>query len=309
MRVNESRLLARIPKEHRLPGLLFLGIEGFLGAVSYGSDSTVKIVAIVGIVAVACVFLFRFFPRPVPRAVEHPTKILTAEQSLSDSLVVTKDVLSRSKDFDHRLWALCQALFDAFKAHSRHFRSFELRILSGMNKEELRHRDLPSDLVLNGFLKMRMDSPSEFLAHADRTDAVGDERMAAPLQAPLLQRQAMIHTAYDSSLLFAIMPGAISRDSVSTLTDGAKRLLAVGVDLGHGDHFDTWDTFLFIVGKEIDTDMENYGHEDYVNVFLLTLDGRFENKSPHKWMDEVLRKLCLGWHPEKRSKSVAIEGE
>ena len=290
---DKSKLLAMIPRKHRLPGLLFILIEAFLGAAIFKNDETITIIAIIGFILVACVFLFRFFPTPAPPAVAPTTTILTAEESLSSSIAVAKDILSRSKDFDHRMWTLCQALFDAFNAYSRNFRNFELRIISGMNKEELMHSEPPFDLILNGFLKMRMDSPSEFLAYADRTDTVVDGHV----DAPLLQRQARIHIAYDSSLLFAMVPGTISRDSVSILTDGAKHLLALGVDLGHGDRFDTWDTFLFIVGEEIDIDMKNYGHEDYVNVFLLTLDGRFQNKSPHKWMDDVLRKLCQGWHP------------
>ena len=58
---NRSKIIGLIPKEHRLPGLLFLIIEGFFGSLAYTSSDNVKLATIVGMVIVACVFLFRFF--------------------------------------------------------------------------------------------------------------------------------------------------------------------------------------------------------------------------------------------------------
>ena len=163
---------------------------------------------------------------------------------------------------------MSQTIFDAFKAQSRKFKVFELSIVSGLNKEELVRKGLPFDLVLNGYLKMRMDRPYR------------------------------IRTAYDASLLFAISTSAISDDFTSRLANGAKRLLTTGVDLANGENFEPWDTFLFVVGKDFEKHIKPIKHEDYINIFLLTTDGRFINASPHEWMDEVLKAVCLSWNPK-----------
>lgn len=56
------KILSIIPEEHRLPGLVFILIESIFIVLAFGENALVRIVCIIGMVFVASVFLFRFFP-------------------------------------------------------------------------------------------------------------------------------------------------------------------------------------------------------------------------------------------------------
>ena len=69
--VDKSKLLALIPREHRLPGAVFFVVQAVLVPIAVGSDQWVKITAIVGMVAVTCFFLFKFFPHEQEKSESH----------------------------------------------------------------------------------------------------------------------------------------------------------------------------------------------------------------------------------------------
>ncbi|MDH5561532.1 MAG: LamG domain-containing protein [Deltaproteobacteria bacterium] len=58
---EKHKVLAVIPCEHRLPGLLFLCIEIVFISIAYNSQENVKLLAILMMGIVACVFLLLFF--------------------------------------------------------------------------------------------------------------------------------------------------------------------------------------------------------------------------------------------------------
>lgn len=267
---DKSKVLALIPKEHRLPGLLFLAIEAVFVGLAFGSDSTVKIVAILGIVIVACVFLVRFFPKNNGSEAKQIAKAQSKDEMFSNSLAVARDILAKSNATDARLWSFTQTLLNAFKSQSRRFRDFQLTIVSGLYQEELLRMGLPFDLILNGFLKMRMDDPY------------------------------MIRTAYDATLIFVVIPDSISKTSLSKLVSKSKLLLSNGINIPLTGHFDPWDTWLFVVSDKIDHDLKETDvelHQPYVNLFLFTFSGDAIRKCPHKWMDQVLNNFRLVLRP------------
>lgn len=266
---DNPKTLRLIPREHRLPALLFGTLEAvFVGIASVSADS-VKIAAIVGMVVIAGIFLLRFFPKDHGPEAKQIAKVQSIDEMFSNSLAVARDILAKSHATDERLWSFTTTLLNAFKSQSRQFLNFQLTIESGLNKEELIRMGLPFDLVLNGYLKMRMNKPY------------------------------MIRTAYDASLIFVVIPDLISRESLSEFVFKAKALLSNGIDIPFNGHFDPWDTWVFVVGDKIDQclkDMEiNKLHQPYVNLFLFTFGGDAIRMCPHEWMDQVLQNFRLAW--------------
>lgn len=266
---HDPKVLGLIPREHRLPALLFATFETVLIGIATGAETSVKIVAIVGMVGIAATFLVRFFPRREETEARRTTKVGSTDEMFANSLYVARSVLARSNMADAGLWQFTEALLGAFRSQSLRFRDFQLIIESGLNKEELTRKGLPFDLILNGYLKMRMDDPF------------------------------MIRTAYDVTLIFAVVSDSISRRSISEFVLKAKLLLSHGIDIPFGGHFDPWDTWLFIMGRKIDQDVRDVKieelHQPYVNVLLFTFDGDAIRKCPHKWMDQVLEAFKLAW--------------
>jgi len=261
--------LGLIPREHRLPAFLFSTLEAVLIAIASQGTDNVKIAAIVGMVVIAGIFLLRFFPKNNGPEAKQMAKALSKDEMFSNSLAVARDILAKSNASDTRLWSFTQTLLNAFKSQSRRFLDFQLIIESGLYKEQLIHMGLPFDLVLNGYLKMRMNDPY------------------------------MIRTAYDTSLIFVVIPDLISRESLSELVPKAKLLLLEGIETPLNGHFDPWDTWVFVVGNKIDQNLKEMKidelHEHYVNLFLFTFGGDAIRKCPHKWMDQVLQNFSLAW--------------
>ena len=60
---ERHKVLAIIPQEHRLPGLLFICIEVVFISLAYNAQENVKLLAIMSMAVVACVFLWLFFSK------------------------------------------------------------------------------------------------------------------------------------------------------------------------------------------------------------------------------------------------------
>ncbi len=266
---DNPKILGLIPREHRLPALLFGTLQAVLTGIAFRAQDTVKIVALLGMFVIAGIFLLRFFPKNNGPEAKQIAQAPSRDEMFSESLAVARDILANSKTTDARLWSFTQTLLNGFKSQSRRFRDFQLIIKSGLNKEELIRMGLPFDLVLNGHLKMRMDDPY------------------------------MIRTAYDASLIFVVIPDLISRESLSEFVTKAKAILSSGIDIPFKGHFDPWDTWVFVVGDKIDQNLKEMEidelHQPYVNLFLFTFGGDAIRKCPHKWMDQVLQNFSLAW--------------
>lgn len=97
--------------------------------------------------------------------------------------------------------------------------------------------------------------------------------------------------------MFKIVENEIDSSEVDAARFGAERLLKLGIDAGVHDHFEPWDSYLFLAGPTIKRSLEPISHIPYINLFLLGFDGDFLNTSPHGWMDEVIRRIYLNWNP------------
>lgn len=169
---------------------------------------------------------------------------------------------------DANVLSLSRALDAAFEAQSRKFKVFDFKLHSTVSRAELERRELPFDLVKNGFLKMRSDTPK------------------------------LVRTAYDASLLFKVVPEVLTMSHVEQVLSGAEQLLNFGIDTGKDGHFEPWDTYVFLVGLDFDEAIKSISHRGYINLFLLTFDGRHLNPSPHEWMNDVIRQIYLQWKPQ-----------
>ena len=159
---------------------------------------------------------------------------------------------------------LGQELLSSFAVLERHFRVFEFKLYSEVHGPELQRQRLDFDLALNGYLKMRSDTPQT------------------------------IRTAYDASLLFSHVGGTVDAARLESAVKSAQRVLNFGLDVGLHGRFEPWDTFVFLAAERLGA-MRPVTHEPYVNVFLIGQDGAVVNLSPHTWMDQVLRRVASTW--------------
>lgn len=63
---ERNKVIKLIPPEHRLPGLMFFGIESVFVVLAYDAVDTVRLTAIVIMGLVACFFLYLFFVKSRP---------------------------------------------------------------------------------------------------------------------------------------------------------------------------------------------------------------------------------------------------
>ena len=99
--VDKPKLLALIPIEHRLPGVLFFVVEAVFVGIALSADRWVKISAIVGMALVACVFLIRFFS-PGREKSESNLRVSNAEGSIGTELGDYREAVNKVKDLIDR---------------------------------------------------------------------------------------------------------------------------------------------------------------------------------------------------------------
>lgn len=166
-------------------------------------------------------------------------------------------------------------------------KEFEFRLYSEVATKDLAKQRLPFDLVLNGLLKVRSDRP--------RIRSYGEV----------------------SLLIRVVLPEVLSFSHIEQVVLGARTALSAGIKVTDNVRHDPWDTFVFLAGTHFDIELagdskhkgkerifviggENYRHTDYINLFLLAVEGepRFLNMSPHAWMDPVLEAITFRWPQE-----------
>jgi len=182
------------------------------------------------------------------------------------------DVPEVREEQDTGTMDMAKAVLDAFSKATRRFRFFKFE-----QQARLEGRQLPGlagnsfDLAILGHLQMRHDEGTP------------------------------IRTNYDCAILIANLSEPI--DTVEVLYDlcNAAYGLKDGIEIEQDRWFEPWDTYLFVFASNLPSHVEeNYDHQPYRNMFVVSQTGRFWNLSPHRWMDGILADVCSQISGENR---------
>ena len=155
---------------------------------------------------------------------------------------------------------IAEAILSSLAKAPQYFRYFKFELQAQVEGKDLPGRAARKfDLAVLGHLEMRDDYPKR------------------------------ICTNYDCAILIAQLKEPVERAAVLYDLCNAAYELREGMNIEGGRRFEPWDTYLFLrVPSVLDSVVESYEHQGYMNVFLLLPDGRYHNLSPHKWMDDAV---------------------
>lgn len=170
----------------------------------------------------------------------------------------------REEKEDEKVMYVAKAVLDAFSRAHQHFRYFkfeqhgqvEAKLLPGLAASRFK-------LAILAHLQMRHDHPAK-----------------------------LICTNYDCAILISILKKPVESEKALLDLCHAAYDIREGIQSEKDNWFEPWDTYIFVLVPSVsDFALESYRHLDYRNVFLLLPDGTFQNLSPHKWMDGILKEV------------------
>jgi hypothetical protein len=165
---------------------------------------------------------------------------------------------------DEKSMTIAEAIIKAFAKAPQYFRYFKFeqqaqiggKFLPGLSAHNF-------DLAILGHLQMRHDYPPR-----------------------------PICTNYDCAILISILKQPIESEQILLDLCHSANEIREGIEVEKDRWFEAWDTYLFLYITTIsDSVLKSYRHQPYRNIFLLFRDGTFQNLSPHRWMDIILKDI------------------